>query len=165
MRRRLELLDTSIVVELLEVPYESDHLDEIRQGFRARAAAGTELHLPVAAVVEAGGHVGRIGDGGQRRQCAGRLEAMIRNTLAGEAPWTFNPLAWDRSLIEALVDPPQQHHRLPDSLGSRNLEMGDLLILAEFNRLSSNLDRSVVDVDVWTLDAALRAAVDVVLGH
>jgi hypothetical protein len=40
--------------------------------------------------------------------------------------------------------------------------MGDLCVLAEFRRLRSTLDSSVVDVDVWTLDTALRGVVDAI---
>lgn len=161
MTRRVELLDTSIVVELLQVPYEFDHLDEIALAFEEKIENRVQLHLPVASVVESGAHVSRVRDGNSRRQCALRLKQMIERTLRGEAPWSFNPVAWDDGLLGELIEPTA--HKAVDfveSLASRHLEMGDLLVVTEFKRLRANLDRRFVDLDVWTLDGALRAVVD-----
>lgn len=83
MRRRLELLDTSILVELLEVPFESDNVQDVTAQFEARLTGGIQLHLPVASVVESGDHIGRIDDGHDRRRCAERFDSMLRKTLAG----------------------------------------------------------------------------------
>lgn len=69
---------------------------------------------------------------------------------------------WDEDFLRRLLDPPVEHHRLVPSLSSRHLEMGDLLILNEFRRLRTNLDASVVDVDIWTADSALRAETDAI---
>jgi hypothetical protein len=46
------------------------------------------------------------------------------------------------------------------ALQAQYLEMGDLLIMAEYLRIRANLDSAVVDVDVGTYDSNLRAAID-----
>jgi len=160
MRRPVQLLDTSVVLELLEVPGCHDPSLGIAEEFENRALDGVQFHLPVAAVVEAGSHVGRVNEGHGRRVAAFRLEAMIEKTLDRRAPWTFNPMTWDVALLRRLVQP--QHSavlHLAESLARQFLEMGDLLILGEFRRLRENLDRHVVELDVWTLDESLRAVV------
>jgi len=131
--RQVQLLDTSIIVELLEVPGESSRHVETVTELDRRSESPIELQMPVASLVEAGGHVGRIVGGYQRRECASRLKAMVLGTLERVAPWSFT---------------------------RQFLEMGDLLIVAEFRRLRANLDRRVVDVDVWTYDGNLRAVID-----
>jgi hypothetical protein len=159
--RRVELLDTSIVVELLEIPGESARRDATVTELDRRAGESVELQMPIASVVEAGGHVCRIVDGHQRRECAGRLAAMVRSTLDRVAPWSFTSLDWDETLLSELVAPTDPRApALVDSFTRQFLEMGDLLIVAEFRRLRDNLDLAFVDVDVWTYDGNLRAVID-----
>jgi len=159
--RRLDLLDTSVVVELLQIPHESSRHEEAVEEFEQRRERGVELQLPVAAVVQAGAHVGRIDGGHHRRKCAVRLSRMIESTFEKSAPWSFTPLDWDSSFLSELVQPTDSRApALAESLARDYLEIGDLLIVAEYRRVRSNLPVSVVDVDVWTYDAGLRGVID-----
>jgi hypothetical protein len=161
LARRLELLDTSIVVELLRVPFEHARYDETVETLEHRRERGVRFQLPVAAVVEAGAHVGRINSGHHRRACAERLERMLLSTLSRQLPWTFTSLEWDEELLRELAQPTYDRVQpLREYLASQQLEMGDALIVSEFRRLRDNLDRRAVDVDVWTYDSGLRAVVD-----
>lgn len=161
MRRSIQLLDTSILDELLEVPGYSSGDGAIQREFDARQDAGTSFHLPVAAVIQTGGHIRLSKDGGLRRECAQRFSVLLERTLDGIAPWTFQPLSWDDNLLRQLIEPVHDVVLpLGESLAQDHLEMGDLLVLAEFEVIRNNLDQRVVDVDVWTLDATLRAVVE-----
>lgn len=160
-KRRIELLDTSVLLELLRVPFESDRHEDVVPLFDERVAAGVELRLPAASLVEAGGHVARIKEGDARRSCAERLARVIEQTLDRAAPWSFEPLDWDADFLRALlVSASSGAPLMVEAFSQKLLEMGDLLILAEFRSLRSNLDSRVVDVDVWTLDGRLASAVD-----
>lgn len=161
MPRRLELLDTSIVLELLRVPYESDrHEDTVAQLDR-RTNRGVQFQLPVAAVVEAGAHIGRIANGHHRRGCAEGFHRMMTKTLQRTLPWSFTSLQWDEAFIKELMDPTDPRlSPLAEYVANQQLKTGDALIVGEFRRLRRNLDRRVVDIDVWTYDAGLRAVVD-----
>lgn len=159
--KRVELLDTSILLEILGVPFESDSRDQILAQVDEKDESGVELLLPAASVVEAGDHVGRIDNGHDRRVCARRLHELIEATLSGDVPWSFEPLEWDADLLALLLRP--DHPTLPsliESLAAQYLEMGDMLIIGEFQRLRANLSPEAVDLDVWTKDASLRGAVD-----
>lgn len=159
------MLDTSVVVEMLRVPFEHDRHDETMAEFDARRTLGVKFQLPVAAIVEAGGHVSRIGNGHHRRECAVRLQNMLDLTLQREAPWTFNEVLWDREFLREVIDPVEDRLLpLAEYLSTKQLEMGDALIVREFRRLRSSLDARAVDVDVWTYDANLRAVVDLLRG-
>lgn len=160
MRRRVELLDTSILVELLRVPLEHDHLDEIKTEFESKQQAGVTFQIPAGALIETGAHISRISNGTHRRDCARRFEELVRKTHEGLTPWSFSELEWSSDFIGEILNPASHHQAITESLATQNLEMGDLVILAEYRRLRGRLDLSVVDLDVWTLDAALRAAVD-----
>lgn len=159
--RHLQLLDTSVLVELLKVPGECSRHDATVAEFETRATPPIELQMPVAAIVEAGAHVGRIVDGYERRACATRFVAMVNSTVQRRAPWSFTPLDWDVAFLGELSHPTDDRApELVDSLTRQFLEMGDLLIVSEFRRLRQNLDRRVIDVDVWTYDGSLRAVFD-----
>ena len=58
--RRLELLDTSVLLEILEVPYESDRSVEVIEEFQAKCDAGVELQIPMATILETGSHIRTI---------------------------------------------------------------------------------------------------------
>lgn len=160
MRRRLELVDTSVLVELLQVPGEYDNLAQIVQEFNEKQTNGVSLQLPAATIVESGAHIIRIKDGRIRRECAQRFENVLRATWAREAPWTFTDLVWDRNFVGELLDPPVDYQYLNQSLSTKALEMGDLVILAEFRRIRATVDPSYVEVAIWTQDGKLAAAAE-----
>jgi hypothetical protein len=88
---------------------------------------------------------------------------MMRATLEGTAPWSFATLEWDADFLRELIEPSDSRApSLVDSLTANYVEMGDLLVIDEFRRLRENLDRGVIDVDIWTYDGTLRAAVDAI---
>ena len=155
-RRVVELIDTSVLLNLLGTPFESDDAADVGVELERRAREGVELRMPLAALVEAGGHVERIDDGTRRRECATRLQTLIEATLDGRAPWGFAPMTWDALLLRDAISMPGAD--LVTSLTNKHLEMGDLVILAELRRLRRNLDERVVVVKLWTLDAQLAAA-------
>lgn len=161
MRRRLELLDTSVVLELLQVPFESDRHEQTLAEMNRRTASGIQFQFPVAAIVETGAHVGRIANGHHRRLCANRFERILRATIDNETPWSFTALEWDETFLGELVDPSEVVARpISELLAKEHLEMGDATIIAEFRRIRDNLDASVVELDIWTYDAGLRSMVD-----
>lgn len=168
MRRRVELIDTSVLLELLRVPYESDRADEAEAGLQERTGARVDLRLPLAAIIETGGHIGKIKSqySEERRLCAQRFQILIEAMLQGVAPWSFTPVEWNEDFLGALLTPTGDLPLgLAESLGQKHLEMGDLTIIAELRRLRASLDTRTVTVDVWTYDTDLRSTVDVVLAR
>lgn len=164
--RELQLLDTSVVVELLQIPGECARYDSTAAEFEERSMPPIELQMPVATIVEVGAHVGRIADGYERRACAERFVRMVQSTVERAAPWSFTPLDWDIAFLGELSNPTDDRApEIVDSLTRQFLEMGDLLIVSEFRRLRQNLDPRAVDVDVWTYDSSLRGVIDSLRAH
>lgn len=159
-RRKVLLVDSCILIELIGIPLESDHQTARISEFQEHVDGGVELRIPVACVLETGRHVQTIADGRLRRKCAERFDRFIRATLAESRPWRFSSLEWDADLVSALLDGPQAGVTLVEALSQRFLEMGDMAILAEFARLHANLDPRVVDLNIWTDDEDLRGVVE-----
>jgi hypothetical protein len=164
--RTVELIDASVLVELLKVPGKSDRHEATVAELERRAQRGDiELRLPVAALVEAGNHVSKIADGGARRDCALRLERMIVATLERTVPWSFATLEWDVDFLRELVHPSDAAApSAVQALATQYIEMGDLLIVNEFRRLRASLDPRARDVGVWTYDSTLNAVIDAIRG-
>lgn len=157
LTRRAELVDTCVLVDLLDIPFEAEDYDARRHELSERVQLGVELFLPLACVIETGQHVQRIADGDARRDRAIRYEGFLRAAVAGTAPWSFSPLTWDTAFVDDLLrQPTRLDGGLVNSLATRHLEMGDLAILTELRRMRQNVVH--VRFGVWTRDAALAAA-------
>lgn len=160
-RRQIMLLDTSVLLELLGTPHESDHQEKAEEEYELLISEGVELRIPMATVLETGSHVGKIDNGYNRRECAKKFDKFMRAALGAQAPWKFTPLEWDDQLVLDMLNGYYPDVTMEVALSTRVLEMGDMAIIQEFRRLRANLDSRVVDVDVWTYDSGLRSAIDV----
>jgi hypothetical protein len=139
------LLDTSIFVEILNVPFMAGSHREIVQTLQKKIEDNETLFLPMATILEAGNHIAQNGDGNQRRQCAERFVTQVRQALTGESP--FKPISFLK------IDELQQWlAEFPDSaMNERGL--GDLSIIHDWQRLCrQNSGRRVY---IWTLDGHL----------
>lgn len=163
-RRRVLLLDTSVLVEIIKVPFEADRHDEVVADFQRHVASGVVLRIPAAAVLETGAHVGRIKNGIQRRDCASTFVRFLEAALDDAAPWSFLEFTWSREVIRDLLDGTGHGYPLGKSLSEGVFEMGDLAIVEEWRRTDASVSKKVVDVDVWTLDGTLRAVIDSLRG-
>lgn len=155
---RVELVDASILIDLIEVPHEHQNLAAVRAKLE-NLPDGLRLVLPVAAVIETAQHVQRVQNFYHRRRCGEALERILRKTLAGTAPWDFlDPaLVWDRDFLADLFT--QSRPQVPaliEALATKTGEAGDLLILSELRRIRANLP---IEVGIWTHDAQLQGHV------
>ena len=149
-RKRLELLDTSVLLEILDVPYENDRSATIAEEFDAKVEAGVSLQIPMATVLETGAHIRRIKEGDARRTCARTFTRFLDKTLSGTEPWSFSPFSWDADVVRALLEGRGHDYDLERSIGDGVFEIGDLTIIEEWRLTSRNL----------SLDATLRGVVD-----
>ena len=72
------IVDTSILLNILNVPLKSDQRPEVAERLRNYIRKGDQLFLPIATVLETGNHIAQNGDGNQKRQCALRFVEMVR---------------------------------------------------------------------------------------
>jgi hypothetical protein len=98
--RQVELVDTSILVEILNVPGRNANRRTVLEqlGTRQRDES-ISLMLPTATVIETGNHIHRVSDGRARRACAQAFAAVLAQTVAGQAPWTLLNARWDGPLL------------------------------------------------------------------
>ncbi|MDY7534670.1 hypothetical protein RGV33_23845 [Pseudomonas sp. Bout1] len=141
------LLDTSIFLEILNVPAKAQHHPLIFQQLKDRVRLKETLFLPMATILETGNHIGQNGNGQQRRACAARFVEQVGRALAGGSP--FKPVSFLTAEEMAVWLSDFTEHATNGS------GLGDLSIIHDWNRLCSlNRGRRVY---IWSLDAHLSA--------
>lgn len=86
------IVDTSILVELLNVPGCASRHAELVDAFAGRQQHAEQFLLPLAVLVETGNHVAHVPDGAQRRSAADRFVTLARDSLRGTSPFSATPL-------------------------------------------------------------------------
>ena len=149
-------LDSSILLNVLDVPGKNSDRDEVSASFRQRVDAGSLLVIPVAAVVEVGNHIAQL-PGSQRRALSSRFAGFLKAALDGSPPWVLSGGAWDRSFLHRLVAGDQTRPGLTD-LATQGIGSGDASILVELAVYRARTDLpGALPVRLWTLDKELEA--------
>lgn len=78
MSKPLCLVDTSILLNILNVPDKNEHREEVFAAFQEKIKAGETFFLSLATVIETGNHIGHLPDGNSRYGCACALLQQVR---------------------------------------------------------------------------------------
>lgn len=141
------LIDTSVFVELLNVPNKAGQHQATLALLTQRVNDQESLFLPMATILETGNHIGQNGNGGARRSCANRFVQQVSAALNGESP--FTPISFLQA--EALRD---WLNEFPDHAATGS-GLGDLSIVHDWKRLCHQ--HRARRVYIWSLDAHLAA--------
>lgn len=152
MRRPVWFVDTSVLVNVLDVPGHAQHRGQVLSEQRDRQLKGDTFILPVAAVVETGNHIAQLRNGYDRRRAADRFSRILVLVASGQAPWRLYSSAWDGEFLDRLVAGGITGSSLVEH-AVRGLGCGDLSILVE--REVYRARTGISDVRIWTLDALL----------
>lgn len=148
----VDFLDTSVFVEILDVPGRNEHRTDIVVEMDERRRAGVRFVLPTATVIETGNHVFQVKDGAARRSCARRFMELLRLTAAGTAPWVLHERTWNADFLISLCDGGCTGMDLAEHAVRQQLGTGDLSIVAERDLYASRLR---AEVRIWTLEATM----------
>lgn len=109
------LIDTSIFLEILNVPHKASQSELILQELKEKIEARESLFLPMATILETGNHIAQNGDGNQRRICAETFVVQVTQALEGKSPFTpINFLKKEdlQGWLKELPDEAMQRRRL-----------------------------------------------------
>lgn len=148
----VRFVDTSILLNILEVPGRNQDHDRVIKEFAEFGATGTTLILPTAAIIETGNHIRHVLQGDPRRNAAMRFDRLLRSTIASEAPWELNGVDWSPTFLQSICDGSGTGMTLVEHAVSG---VGDLTILAEAQQYRERT--GITDVRVWSLDKDLNA--------
>ena len=153
---RVDFVDTSILVEILDVPGRNANRAAVLEHLAERMTSGVHLILPTASVIETGNHVHHIKDGHARRQCAQGFADVLRLTAAGEAPWSLFEVTWNGAFLTELRVGATTSMDLVEHAANQSLSCGDLSVIAERDVYRTRV-ASAADVRIWTVDQAMGA--------
>jgi hypothetical protein len=80
------LIDTSIFLELLDVPNFNQDRASVLEDFQTYVQANCTFLLTMATILETGNHIAQNGDGRVRRKTAIRFVKTIKDSFAGKDP-------------------------------------------------------------------------------
>jgi hypothetical protein len=147
------LIDTSILLNFLNVPNRNQSREKVLQDFKDYAAAGCTFLLPMASILETGNHIAQNGDGNQRRETAQRFVKTIQDSFLGQSPW--QPIDFPspdeiRTWLEQFPGLAGKN-KAPNKL--EGTSFGDLTIIQDFEKTCKKFPMS--EVFIWSLDQDL----------
>ena len=149
------LIDTSILLNLLNVPNRNQDITRVTQAFTEYSDLDFTFIIPLVVVLETGNHISQNGDGRLRRESANRFFKTIKQSLNGENPFRIS----DFDLTDELKDWLGQ---FPNEVGKNKLStkpnegisLTDFSIVKEFEKLCQLYPMS--EIFIWSLDSDLK---------
>lgn len=155
------ILDTSILLNILDVPSKSQDKAKVMDDFKTYAESNCRFIIPLVVAVEVGNHISQNGNGDTRRKTAKQFVDMMQRTFSGELPFEISDfdlkLEW-RNWISEFTDKAGQNKTAAKP--NEGMSLTDLSIIKEYDALQAknraNRNKHV-KVFVWSLDSDLEA--------
>ena len=150
------LLDTSVYLNILDVPGFSQSREEILDSFGARVRDGHYFLLPMATIWETGDHIADLTDGRLRRRFAQKLVEQVTQAFNDQAPFKTTYFPESEVFLRWLGDFPDYAQRTKSDRQTREgVSLSDLSIIKEWEQTRDR--HSMSRVLIWSLDRDLAA--------
>lgn len=146
---RVRFIDTSIIMNLLEIPHMCADAEKIRAEFKTVVENGEILILPFSTIIESGNHIAHIADGTIRRERALKFREFLEKTANNEAPWKLYGVKLEKDDLLALAE------KFPDYALRYEMGLGDLSIIHFYQRYKEEIP-AVGHIMIWSTDRHLK---------
>ena len=155
------LLDTSILLNILNVPSKNQDKVTVRKDFKTYLESECRFIIPLVVAVEVGNHISQNGNGDTRRKIAEQFVDMMQKTFNGESPFEISNFdlknEW-QNWISEFIDKAGQNKTVAKP--NEGMSLTDLSIIKEYDSLQAknraNRNKHV-KVFIWSLDSDLEA--------
>ena len=145
------LLDTSIYLNVLDVPGYNQDRAEVLAEFERLIRANSHFLLPMATIWETGNHIANVPGGQVRRDFAAKLVNDVRKTINGESPYRPTHFPDQRQFLAWLDEFPDVVMRQKSPKKHREgVSLSDLSIIKEWEQARAR--HSMSRVFIWSLD-------------
>lgn len=144
----VRFMDTSIVLNLLEIPGKCQDAEKIKLEFKETVDTREVLILPMATIIESGNHIAHIADGTVRREKAIRFQEFLRKTANQEAPWILYGLELTKNDLLKLAE------EFPESALKMQMGIGDLSIIQFYEKYKRDVP-AIGRIMIWSTDRHL----------
>lgn len=150
------LIDTSIYMNVLNVPDRNQNREEVLAEFARRIDDKDHFLLPMATIWETGNHISRLSTGGLRRTYAEIFVTEVVNALNGLTPYRPTYFPEKDIFTQWLIEFPgyASRNKSPEKR-NEGVSLADLSIVKEWER-SCEL-HAMSRVMIWSLDSDLQA--------
>lgn len=147
MKPKIWIVDTSVLLNILNIPGRNQNRDEVIKQFEERIKNEDEFFVPYTTIIETGNPIGKL-PGNQKYEYAEKFNKMVKSALEGKAPWK-----------------PLKFPTVEDVLGwlngndfpvkaSNEVGFGDYSIIKQWEEQVQLLKS--YSVEIWTLDTPLE---------
>ena len=143
----VHFIDTSVLVELLNIPSMNSRHTQAQEEYQALAKNGDVFVLPIAVLVETGNHIAHISDGNMRYQIATQFSSLVKKAVRSEDNWNTVP-SISLEILEAIMQ------NFP-AQAMNHTGFGDISIIEQFNDYWQNR-QPIGKMRIWTYDAHLE---------
>ena len=145
----VRFIDTSVMVNLLEVPNLCNDAEAVKGEWKEVLQTGDVLILPIATIIETGNHIAHISNGNIRRTIAGKFGEYLRKTAEGEAPWQLYGIELDKAGLLYLAD-----HIEENALCE--IGVGDMSIVYAYKQYKEKTP-AIGSIMIWSTDKHLQS--------
>lgn len=144
----VHFIDTSVLVELLDIPGMNQRNAQATTEYKKLAAQGDVFVLPVAVLIETGNHIAHISDGSKRYKIAKKFSNLVQQAINSENNWNTVP---DLPLDTII-------NQIPD-MAKNQIGIGDISIIEQFNDYWQNR-QPIGKIRIWAFDTHLQGYIN-----
>jgi hypothetical protein len=148
------LIDTSVFLNLLNVPNRNQDRKLVLQNFQTYVELDFEFLLPMATIIETGNHIAQNGNGDIRRKIAIDFVEQVKATFKGDAPWAPSPFPQIEEILLWIDQFPDLAGKNKKPHKMEGTSFGDLSIIQEFQKACNLFPMR--EVFIWSLDSDLK---------
>lgn len=140
-------VDTSVLVNLLNIPYMNERLSEANQEYARLTAADAQFVIPAATLIETGNHIAHISDGNTRYKIGTTFANLIKEAVDGNSTW----------IVAAELSQTVLQNGLDFFIQSvsQGIGIGDSLICTQFDDFWKN-KQPIGTMQLWSFDKHLQ---------
>ncbi len=147
------LLDTSIYLNVLDVPQFNQDRETVFSEFEKCIKVNSSFLLPMATIWETGNHIADISKGAVRKRLAERLVDNVAKAMSGIVPYRMTYFPERETFLAWMHDFPLYVNRTKSPKKREGVSLSDLSIIKEWERTCElNPTRRV---RIWALDSHL----------
>lgn len=144
----VKFIDTSVMLNLLEVPNMCDDIEKVKEEWKKNLGAGDILIMPTATIIETGNHIAHIANGNKRREIAGKFGEFLRKTANGEAPWQLYGVKNTKEELLYLADNIKE-------FATREIGIGDMSIIYAYQHYIEETP-AIGTIMIWSTDTHMQ---------
>lgn len=145
----VRFIDTTIMLNLLEVPGRCAQKEEVKQEWREVLKNKETLIMPIATIIETGNHIAHIADGRSRHTVTLRFKEFLEKTADSKAPWTLYGNGLEQEEIKYIAE-----HM--NEFTQAQIGIGDMTIIYAYQKYLDE-QPAIGTIMIWSTDEHMSA--------